>query len=260
MSMRRTPIVIGNWKMNLSLTDAAELSRAIMETLSEGLPASAVEVGVAPSPPYLGLVTDVLSGSEVGVGAQHMSHHISGAYTGESSAGQLADIGCRYALLGHSERRQHFGATDEHVAEAARLAHDSGLTPVICVGETLTQRDAGETLSVVLNQVSVAFSKLSPEEASHSICAYEPVWAIGTGRVATPEQAQEVHAAIRNQLAELFSEQVAEKVRLQYGGSVKPENAEGLMAQKDIDGALVGGASLNASSFHAIIQAASANA
>lgn len=242
--------------MNLSLTEASELGRGLVEKLSQ-YPEIEVEVGVAPSTPYLGLVIEKTRGSAIGVAAQHMSHHLSGAYTGESSVGQLSDLGCRYVILGHSERRQLFAATDEHVAQAARLAMDAGLTPIICVGETLEQREAGETLSVVLSQVSAGFSKLNEDEASRAVCAYEPVWAIGTGRVATPEQAQEVHHAIRRHLAELYREQVADRVRLQYGGSVKPENAEGLMAQEDIDGALVGGASLNADSFHAIITAAS---
>ena len=258
MTEQRTPIIVGNWKMNLSLTEAGELARAVVTGLTELEQAenSRVEVGVAPSPPFLGAIIEATRGSAVGVSAQHMSHHRSGAYTGESSSSQLADIGCRYVILGHSERRQYYGETSEQVGIAARAAHDASLTPILCVGETLAERDAGETLNVVLAQVTGAFQPLSAEEATRSVCAYEPVWAIGTGRTATPEQAQEVHRAIRDHLAELYSEQVASRVRLQYGGSVKPGNAEGLMAQEDIDGALVGGASLTAISFQAIINVA----
>ena len=252
--LKRTPVVIGNWKMNLSLTEARGLARALVSGLSDrGSEELNVEVGVAPSPPYLGAIIDETQGSGVGVSAQHMSPHLSGAHTGESAASQLSDIGCRYVILGHSERRQSYHTTDDEVKRAARIAHDAHLIPVICVDETLEQREAGDTLKVTLGQVSEAFELLSAEETARSICAYEPVWAIGTGRTATPEQAQEVHAAIRGRLAELYSESVADRVRLQYGGSVKPENAQGLMAQADIDGALVGGASLKADSFQAII-------
>ena len=245
--------MVGNWKMNLSLTDASTLAQALVESVGSE---TSVEVGVAPSPPYLGAILSIAQNSPIGVAAQHMSPHASGAYTGESSARQIADVGCRYVIIGHSERRQLFNTTDEEVKLSARAAHDAGLTPILCVGETLEQREAGDTLSVTLGQVKAAFELLSADEAVGSICAYEPVWAIGTGRTATREQAQEVHAAIRAQLTELYGESVADRVRLQYGGSVKPENAEGLMAQADIDGALVGGASLKALSFQAIINAA----
>ena len=258
MIAQRTPIIVGNWKMNLSLTEAGELARAVVSSLTEleQTEKMSAEVGIAPSPPFLGAVIEATRGSDVGVSAQHMSHHRSGAYTGESSASQLSDIGCRYVILGHSERRQYYGETDEQVGMAARAAHDAGLTPILCVGETLAEREAGNTLDTVLTQVTSAFKHLSADEATRSVCAYEPVWAIGTGLTATPAQAQEVHRAIRDHLAELYSEQVASRVRLQYGGSVKPANAEGLMAQEDIDGALVGGASLTANSFQAIINAA----
>lgn len=252
----RTPIIVGNWKMNLSLTEAVELARSVVAQLNNVSQAGLAEVGIAPSPPFLGAVIEATRGSAVGVSAQHMSHQRSGAYTGESSASQLTDIGCRYVILGHSERRQYYAETDAQVGLAARAAHDADLTPILCVGETLAERESGETLAVVLRQVKSALEHLSAEEAARSVCAYEPVWAIGTGRTATPEQAQEVHKAIRDYIAELYSEQVASRVRLQYGGSVKPENAVGLMAQEDIDGALVGGASLKADSFQAIITAA----
>jgi triosephosphate isomerase (TIM) len=258
MTFKRRPVVVGNWKMNLSLTEATELARSLLT--HEGTPTpkeGVVEVGVAPSTPFLGAVIAVLEGSEIDVSAQHMSHHRSGAHTGESAPNQLADLGCRYVILGHSERRQLYHETDQQVSLAARAAHDVGLIPILCIGETLDQRDQGDTLNVVLKQLSAAFSQLTADEAIRSICAYEPVWAIGTGRTATPAQAQEVHSAIRQHLSELYGEQVADRVRLQYGGSVKPTNAEGLMSQPDIDGALIGGASLNAVSFQAIINIAS---
>jgi triosephosphate isomerase len=178
-----------------------------------------------------------------------MYHQAQGAFTGESSPAQLADLGCRYIIIGHSERRQIFNETDQEVSHKARAAHDHDLTPILCVGETLSEREAGQTLSRVLSQVDAAFSELSASEAIASICAYEPVWAIGTGRTATPDQAQEVHRAIRKRLAHRFSSEVADQIRLQYGGSVKPANAKALMSQTDIDGALVGGASLTAPSF-----------
>ena len=253
MSIKRKPVVVGNWKMNLTLSEATSLAHELSELLEE-VAESKVEVGFAPSTPYLSVIAAICDESPIGISAQHMSAHLSGAHTGESSAQQLLDVGCQYVILGHSERRQTYGESDEQIAKCARVAHDTGLTPILCVGETLEQREADQTLEVVLRQVSSAFSQLSADEAVKSICAYEPVWAIGTGRTASPQQAQEVHAAIRKHLAELYSEAIADSVRLQYGGSVKPENAEGLMSQPDIDGALVGGASLKVNSFNSIVQ------
>ena len=253
MSIKRKPVVVGNWKMNLTLPEASSLAYELSELLEE-VAESKVEVGFAPSTPFLSVMAAICDESPIGISAQHMSSHLSGAHTGESSAQQLIDVGCDYVILGHSERRHTYGETDEQIANCARIAHDLGLTPILCVGETLEQRESNQTLEVVLKQVSSAFSQLTPEEASQSICAYEPVWAIGTGRTASPQQAQEVHAEIRKHLVELFSEEVADSVRLQYGGSVKPENAEGLMSQPDIDGALVGGASLKVNSFNSIVQ------
>ena len=249
--MSRRPIIIGNWKMNLSLQSARELASA----LAQQAPAS-VDVGVAPSDAYLGAVSEALSGSAVGLGGQEMHWEPSGAFTGATSPVQLKELGCRYVLIGHSERRQLFGETDEGVARKARAAHDHKLTPVLCIGETLEEREAGETLSVVTRQLNAALSLLSPEEVSVSVIAYEPVWAIGTGKTATPEQAQEVHSALRARLSALLGEPLAREVRLQYGGSVKPSNIKALMAQEDIDGALVGGASLEAESFLALLNGA----
>jgi len=248
----RLPVVVGNWKMHLSLDEAVTLARDVAERAPGG-----VEVGVAPSAPYLGAVAQALRGSRVGLSAQDTHWEAAGAFTGEASPAQLKGVGCRYVIIGHSERRQLFGETDAGVAKKARAAHDHGLTPILCVGETLAEREAGRTLAVTLGQLDAAFSALRPEEAAASICAYEPVWAIGTGRTATPEQAQEVHRAIRARLAERFGAGVAAQVRLQYGGSVKADNAAALMAQPDIDGALVGGASLKAAGFLDILRAAS---
>lgn len=248
MTHVRTPVIVGNWKMNLSLDEAQTLARE----LANGLP-NGIEAGVAPSAPYLGAVASVLKGTALGLSAQNMHWETKGAYTGECSPLQLVEIGCRYVILGHSERRQFFGETDENVGKKARSAHDYGLTPILCVGETLEEREAGLTLQRVLTQVDAAFSPLSSEEAIASICAYEPVWAIGTGRTATPAQAQDVHFAIRTRLSELFSPEVAQQIRLQYGGSVKPANAAALLSEPDIDGALVGGASLKSESFLSIL-------
>lgn len=249
--MSRRPIIVGNWKMNLSLSEARELARAV----AQGAPTD-LEVGVAPSAPYLSALSEILEGNTVGLSAQEMHHKPSGAFTGASSPTQLRDVGCRYVIIGHSERRQLFGETNEGVALKARAAHDHGLTPILCVGETLAEREAGQTLSVVLGQLTAALSQLSPQEVSASVIAYEPVWAIGTGVTASPEQAQEVHAALRAHLEQLTSLAVAQEVRLQYGGSVKPGNVAELMACEDIDGALVGGASLKAESFLALLNAA----
>ncbi len=253
MSINRKPIVVGNWKMNLSLSEATGLAYELSEQL-EDIAGVDIDVGIAPSTPFLSIIAAICDESAIGISAQHMSAHLSGAHTGESSVQQLLDVGCQYVILGHSERRHVYGESDEQIAQCARLAHDLGLIPILCVGETLQQREANQTLDVVLKQVSSAFSQLTADEASRSICAYEPVWAIGTGHTASPEQAQEVHAAIRKHLSELYSVAIADSVRLQYGGSVKPENAEGLMSQPDIDGALVGGASLKVNSFNSIVQ------
>lgn len=242
--MQRTPVIVGNWKMNLSLEQAISLAQEIAYHVPQG-----VEAGVAPPTAYLFAIAQKVQGSQLGIGAQHMYYQAKGAFTGENSPAHLADIGCRYIIIGHSERRQLFHETDQEVSNKARAAHDHDLTPILCVGETLSEREAGQTLSRVLSQVDAAFSELSANEAVASICAYEPVWAIGTGKTATPEQAQEVHYAIRERLAQRFGSEVASQIRLQYGGSVKPENAKSLMSQADIDGALVGGASLTASSF-----------
>jgi len=248
---QRSPIIVGNWKMNLSLEEAISLAQAIASGAPQG-----VEVGVAPSAPYLGAISQALKGSGVGLSAQEMHSEAQGAFTGESSPAQLADVGCRYVIIGHSERRQLFGETDQGVAKKARAAHDHQLTPILCIGETLAEREVGQTLQVVTRQLDAALSQLSPQEVASSVIAYEPVWAIGTGKTATPTQAQEVHRALRERISTLVSTEVANVVRLQYGGSVKPSNVSDLMSQSDIDGALVGGASLKADSFIELLNSA----
>ena len=250
----RTPFIAGNWKMNLDRTGAVALSKAIAQaTLPEG-----VEVGICPPTVYLGDCLAETDGSPVGVGGQDMHFEPNGAFTGETSGDMLVDIGCRYVILGHSERRQFFGETDASVNKKLMVALEKGLIPIVCVGELLEQREAGQTQQVVQEQVEGSLAGLTPEQVAQIVIAYEPVWAIGTGKVATPEQAEEVHADLRSLLESRYNTESASKVRIQYGGSVKPGNAEELLAQPNIDGALVGGASLQAESFLAIIEAAQA--
>lgn len=209
-------------------------------------------------PPFTGLtaVAERLQNSTIGLGAQNMHWEAEGAYTGEVSAKMLLTAGCRWVILGHSERRAYFGETDEAVHRKTVVALASGLTPIVCVGETLEQREADQTDRVVTTQVREALSGVDPSDLARVVVAYEPVWAIGTGRVATPEQANAVHRCIRALLADLSDADIAQQIRIQYGGSVKPDNAGTLLSESDIDGALVGGASLEAESFLAIARAA----
>ena len=209
---------------------------------------------LAPPFPALAAVAASLNGTRLLLGAQNLHWEDQGAFTGEVSAPMLRSVGCTHVIVGHSERRQYFADTDEWVARKTRAALRHGLVPIVCVGETLTQREAGETLGLVAGQVRAALAGLDAGALETVVIAYEPVWAIGTGKVATPEQAQEVHASIRRTLAELAGEGVAAKMRILYGGSVKPDNIDVLMAQADIDGALVGGASLNADDFARIVR------
>ena len=248
--MSRTPIIAGNWKMNLSADAALELAADIRNRCNR---VRDVEIVVAPQGMMLWPIAKRLEDTRIGVAAQNCHWAEKGAYTGELSPVQLREVGCTHIILGHSERRQFFGETDEGVAQKARSAHDQGLTPIICVGELLADREAGRTMQVVAQQVKVGISKLSAAELASSIIAYEPVWAIGTGLTATPAQAQEVHHQIRALIAEETDENTAKMVRIQYGGSVKPNNIRDLMAENDIDGALVGGASLTAESFSQIV-------
>ena len=251
--MNRRPIVAANWKMNLLQAEAETLVRGLLEGLDG---AEAVDVVVAPPFPYLTLVGRLLEGSAVALAAQHLHWEGFGAYTGEVCAAMLKDVGCRYAIVGHSERRQFFQETDETVNRRLKASLGEGLVPIVCVGETLEQRKAGRTEDVVGRQVRGGLAGLPRQDASGIVVAYEPVWAIGTGETATPDQAQAVHAYIRRLLADLYDEDLAAGLRIQYGGSVKPDNAAVLMGRPDIDGALVGGASLKAASFLGIIRGA----
>jgi triosephosphate isomerase len=253
-SAERRMVIAGNWKMHKTIAEALGL----VEELKERLAGVSSKADVVVAPPFTALASVVraLEGAPVRVAAQNCYWEQSGAFTGEISPPMLKELGCSFVIVGHSERRQLFGETDETVNRRARAALDSRLLAIICVGETLTERDDGRTLSVVTRQVEGALSGLSLEQMAHVVLAYEPVWAIGTGRNATPEEAQEVHAHIREELTRLYGRSLARAVRVQYGGSVKPENARELLRQPDIDGALVGGASLKSADFAAIVEAA----
>lgn len=247
----RRKLVAGNWKMNGSLAANA----ALVAGIKEGLPADMCDVAVCVPAPYLAQVQGAVAGSAVALGAQDMSAHASGAFTGEVSAAMLQEFGVQYVILGHSERRAYHGESDAAVAAKTVAALKAGLVPVVCVGETLEQREAGQTNEIVGGQLDVVLAALSAEEAARIVVAYEPVWAIGTGKTATPEMAQEVHAMLRARLGAKSAEAAA-KVRVLYGGSMKPDNAEQLLAMVDIDGGLIGGAALKAADFLAIIKAA----
>ena len=237
--------------MNGSRANNATLLSGIVDGLGNGKANAAVCVPA----PYLQQCADALAGTALAWGAQDVSIHASGAYTGEVSAAMLAEFGCRYVIVGHSERRAYHGETDSQVAQKALAALNAGLTPIVCVGETLEQREAGQTNVVVGKQMSAVLELLDEAFVARIVVAYEPVWAIGTGKTATPAMAQEVHAQLRSQLRER-SAQAAEKVAILYGGSMKPDNAVELMQQADIDGGLIGGAALKAADFLAIINAA----
>jgi triosephosphate isomerase len=248
----RIPLIAGNWKLHNTVAQSQALAGTIAAHVGGGL---GCEVVVGPVATSLTAVADTLRGSAVGLAAQNTHWEASGAFTGELSPTLLRDAGCSHCIIGHSERRQFFGETDAGVRKkaAALLAHE--LVPIVCVGESLEQRESGETLSVVLGQVEAATEGLDAVALAPLVIAYEPIWAIGTGRTAKAEDAQEVHGAIREKLAELKGESWANTVRILYGGSVKPANADELLAQSDIDGALVGGASLSADDFIPIIDA-----
>ncbi|MGQ9496731.1 MAG: triose-phosphate isomerase [Desulfotomaculales bacterium] len=249
----RKPIIAGNWKMHKTPAEALAFVRDFLPRLA-GL--AGVEVVLCPAFPALVTLAGALAGSGVALGAQDMYWEERGAFTGEVSPPMLVATGCRYVILGHSERRQHFGETDAGVNLKVKAALRHGLLPIICVGEKLEEREAGLTQNVIATQVRGALEGLTPDEGRHLVIAYEPVWAIGTGRNARPEDAQEVNAYIRALLHEQFGPGVATGTRIQYGGSVTPANARALLVQPDIDGALVGGASLDPESFAAIVRAA----
>jgi triosephosphate isomerase len=251
----RKPFIAGNWKMNLVRDSCLSLVHLLQHKLQNN---GKVEVAVCPPLVYLHDVGSSLRGSHIGLGAQNMYYEREGAFTGEISGGMLRDVGCRYVILGHSERRQLLGETDAIVNKKILAALRSELTPIVCVGETLQEREAGVTKQVITTQMKGSLSKLSSDQGQQLVIAYEPVWAIGTGKTATPAQAEEVHAQIRMLLNDFFGKPIAESIRIQYGGSVKPDNAVELLSQPNIDGALVGGASLKAADFAAIVEAAAA--
>jgi triosephosphate isomerase (TIM) len=251
MNKERKLIIAGNWKMNKTVTEAL----ALVDDLKNGL-ANIKEVDIVVCPPFTALceVAKALRDSNIRLGAQDMSEHNPGAYTGEIAAEMLKEFAVRYVILGHSERRQYHKESDELISKKARAAHAASLEPIICVGETLAEREAGQMEKILETQVHGSLTGLNKEQMTETIIAYEPVWAIGTGRTATTAQAQEAHAFIRGLLVKLFDEATARRVRIQYGGSVKPSNARELMSQPDVDGALVGGASLEAQSFAEIVK------
>ncbi len=250
----RQKLIAGNWKMYKTIPESEALLKGVLAEAAR----TPRGVGVAVCPPFtsLALAAQMLKGSGVHLGAQNMSEHDEGAYTGEISWKMLKAAGCDMVILGHSERRQYYGETNEKVNAKAKKALANGLTPIICVGETLQEREGGVTENVITTQIHGVLADIAAPDVEKLVIAYEPVWAIGTGRTATPEQAQAVHAFIRQLISRIHSEATAEKVIIQYGGSVKPDNAADLMRRNDIDGALVGGACLKADSFGAIIQAA----
>ena len=249
----RRPLVAGNWKLFKTLSESTELALEVVRAVGSG---GTPEVVIAPVFTALAKVADILAGTTLGLSAQDMFWESQGAFTGEVGPLQLADLGCRYAIIGHSERRQLFGDTDEVVQKKTQAALRHGIRPIVCVGETLVEREAGQAQAVVVRQLRAALAGLDAEEAAEVVVAYEPVWAIGTGKTAQPSDAQEMHARVRVTLVELFGQRLAEGTRVLYGGSVKPDNAKTLLAEPDIDGALVGGASLAVDSFCAIVAAA----
>jgi triosephosphate isomerase len=251
MNKERKLIIAGNWKMNKTVAEALDLVRNLKIEL-----ANVKEVDIVVCPPFTALceVSKAILDSNLRLGAQNMSEHNVGAYTGEIAAGMLKEFSVRYVILGHSERRQYQKEPDALIARKAAAVHAASLRPIVCVGETLAEREAGQMQKVLESQVRGSLAGLSKEQMVETIVAYEPVWAIGTGKTATTAQAQEAHAFIRGVLGKLFEEAVARRVRIQYGGSVKPSNARELMSQADVDGALVGGASLEPRSFADIIK------
>lgn len=251
----RRPLIAGNWKMNTDRAGAISLAKSVAERAAS---VPGVDLVLCPPAVYLIPVAEAIWGSSVALGAQNMYHEGNGAFTGELSAAMLLDVGCRYVILGHSERRQLFGETDAAVNKKVLAAMAAGLRPIVCVGELLAEREAGRTGQVIRTQVEGSLAGLSAEQMGQVVIAYEPVWAIGTGKVATPEQAEEVHKDLRKLIAARYNSGLADKVPIQYGGSVKPGNAAELLSQPDIDGALVGGASLKADDFLGIATGAPA--
>lgn len=246
----RRPFIAGNWKMNLDRAAAVALAEGVARKAEE---AGDVELAVCPPSVYIDAVGKAVAGSKVGLGAQNMYHQPGGAFTGEISASMLTDLGCRYVILGHSERRHVLNETDAEISKKVLAALDAGLVPIVCLGERLSEREAGRTSEVIRAQFDGSLSGLSPDQITRLVIAYEPVWAIGTGKVATPGQAEEVHLGLRKLMEDRYNTTIAQAVRIQYGGSVKPDNAGQLLSQPNIDGALVGGASLKVDQFMGIV-------
>jgi triosephosphate isomerase (TIM) len=246
----RRPIIVGNWKMHKTTAEAVALVEALNASVTQ---IQEVDIGVAPPYTVLMAVAEALRGSAIFVAAQNMHWEPQGAFTGEISAAMLTDVGCRRVIIGHSERRQHFAETDATVNRKLRAALNAQLDPILCVGETLDQREGNATFGVLEQQVRQGLAEIPADGMRRTVLAYEPIWAIGTGKTATPAQAQEVHAFIRDLLGALYGKALADEVRIQYGGSVNAGNIQTLMSQPDVDGALVGGASLEASSFAQIV-------
>lgn len=245
----RKPIIAGNWKMNMTPTEAKALVSALIPLVKD----AACEVVVCPPYVDLALVAELTKGTNIHVGSQNIHWAEKGAFTGEISGPMLKEAGVEYAIIGHSERRQYFGETDETVNSRAKAALAAGIIPILCVGESLEQREAGETDTLVAGQVKAGLAGIPAAEAAGLVIAYEPIWAIGTGKTATDEQANETIAVIRKALAQVYGQAVADQVRIQYGGSMNPKNVKGLMAQSEIDGGLIGGASLKAEDFAAVV-------
>jgi triosephosphate isomerase len=242
----RRPLIAGNWKMNTDRASARELAAGIAARAAE---VKQADLLVCPPSVYLGTVQEALGASGVALGAQNMYHEKSGAFTGEISAAMIADFGATFVILGHSERRHILGETDAQINLKTLAALAQGLTPIVCVGELLEEREAGRTSEVIQRQFAESLAGLTAEQMAATVIAYEPVWAIGTGKVATPAQAEEVHAELRKLIVSRYNQQIADQVRILYGGSVKPDNAGELVGQPNVDGALVGGASLKVSDF-----------
>lgn len=247
----RKPIIAGNWKMHNTINESVKLMSALAPLVK-----SVKDIDVVVCPPFtaLAVLTSTFRGKNMQVGAQNVHWEAKGAFTGEISAAMLSEIGVKYVIIGHSERRQYFGETDEDVNKRAKAALAAGITPIICVGESLETREKGTHLRYVAKQVRLAIEGLRPEQAAKCVIAYEPIWAIGTGKTATEAEAEEVCAHIRKTVARLVSKRAADRIRIQYGGSVKPETIKGFMMQPDIDGALVGGAALKAADFAKIVK------
>ena len=252
-SNMRQKFIVGNWKMHTTAAEAGRLAKAIVDGV--GIE-DRVSVAICPPFPYLALVGEILKGRHVALGAQNLYPEKEGAFTGEVSPTMLLDLGCKYVILGHSERRHKLGESDAFINQKVRFALAAGLDVILCVGETLDQRDAGQTEAVLDRQLTQGLARLSADTLTRLIIAYEPVWAIGsTGHDATPQQAQEGHAVIRRRFGQMFGEKSAQALAIQYGGSVKPENAAALLSRPGVDGALIGGASLHADQFLAIVRA-----